>query len=84
MKLTVNPHFTPAPAIKNITVTFIPDTNTAVAQLISGDVDWLDTATLGGGPEVQTVLDATKEGKVQSQIVASPTWEHIDFNLFQK
>ncbi|CAN5873713.1 ABC transporter substrate-binding protein [soil metagenome] len=84
MKLTVNPYFKPAPAIKNITVTFIPDTNTAVAQLISGDVDWLDTASLGGGPEVQTVLDATKEGKVQSQIVASPTWEHIDFNLFQK
>ena len=84
MKLTADPYFKPALAIKNINITFIADTNQAVAQLISGDVDWLDTASLGGGPEVQTVLDATKQGKVQSQIVASPTWEHIDFNLFSK
>jgi len=84
MQLTVNPHYQPQPAIKNITIVFIPDTNQAVAQLISGDVDYLDTASLGGGPEVQTVLDATKEGKVKSQIVASPTWEHIDFNLYSK
>lgn len=84
MQLTVNPHYKPQPAIKNITIVFIPDTNQAVAQLISGDVDYLDTASLGGGPEVQTVLDATKEGKVKSQIVASPTWEHIDFNLYSK
>ncbi|MFN8491225.1 MAG: ABC transporter substrate-binding protein [Caldilineaceae bacterium] len=84
MQLTVNPNYKPQPAIKNITIVFIPDTNQAVAQLISGDVDYLDTASLGGGPEVQTVLDATKEGKVKSQIVASPTWEHIDFNLYSK
>ena len=84
MQLTANPYYKPAPAIKNITIVFIPDTNQAVAQLISGDVDYLDTASLGGGPEVQTVLDATKEGKVKSQIVASPTWEHIDFNLYSK
>ena len=84
MQLTANPYYKPAPAIKNITIVFIPDTNQAVAQLISGDVDYLDTASLGGGPEVQTVLDATKEGKVKSQIVASPTWEHIDMNLYSK
>lgn len=84
MQLTANPHYKPQPAIKNITIVFIPDTNQAVAQLISGDVDYLDTASLGGGPEVQTVLDATKQGKVKSQIVASPTWEHIDFNLYSK
>ena len=81
MTFEVNPYYEPQPALKKVVVVFIQDTNQAVAQLISGDIDYLERATLGGGPEVQTVLDAAKEGKVNAEIVASPTWEHIDFNL---
>jgi hypothetical protein len=33
---------------------------------------------------VQTVIEAGKEGKIQAFVVASPTWEHIDMNLFTK
>ena len=84
MTLEANPNYAPGTGVQRIIVTFIADTNQAVAQLINGDVDYLEKATLGGGPEVQTVLDATKEGKVNVQLQASPTWEHIDFNLFSK
>ena len=84
IQMTVNPHYEPAPAIKNITIVIIEDTNQAVAQLLSGDVDYLEKATLGGGAEVQTVLDAAKQGKVNAEVIPSPTWEHIDFNLFTK
>ena len=48
------------------------------------DVDYLERATLGGGAEVQTVIDAAAEGKANVEIVPSPTWEHIDMNLYTK
>jgi ABC-type transport system substrate-binding protein len=84
IQMTVNPHYQPAPAIKNVTIVIIEDTNQAVAQLLSGDVDYLEKATLGAGAEVQTVLDAAKQDKVNAVVIPSPTWEHIDFNLFTK
>jgi hypothetical protein len=43
-------------------------------------VDVIGSETLGAGPEVKTVLD--NQDKLQVQIVASATWEHIDINLF--
>ncbi len=82
--LVANPYADPAPKVKKVIVKIIPDTNQAVAQLLSGDVDYLDTSTLGAGAEVQTVLDAAKAGKVKAVVVPSTTWEHIDFNLFTK
>jgi ABC-type transport system substrate-binding protein len=64
---------------------FVADGNQAVAQLINGDVDFLDDSTLGAGAEVQTVIDAAKSGApVQYEIAGSPTWEHIDINLYTK
>ena len=84
MTLEANPHYAAGTGVQRIIVTFISDTNQAVAQLINGDVDYLEKATLGGGPEVQTVLDAAAAGKVNVELQASPTWEHIDFNLFTK
>lgn len=69
----------------NVIYLFVADTNQAVAQLINGDVDYLDDSTLGAGAEVQTVIDAAKTtGKVKYEISASSTWEHIDMNLFVK
>ena len=82
--LVANPNADPAPKLKKLIVKIIPNTNQAVAQLLSGDVDYLDTATLGAGAEVQTVLDAAREGKVQAEVVPSTSWEHIDFNLYTK
>ena len=73
-----------APKVKKIIIQFYADTNAAVAALLTGDVDVLGTETLGAGAEVQTVVDAAAKGKVQVKTLASPTWEHIDFNLFVK
>ncbi len=82
IKLTANPHYQPAPKIKNITIVIIEDTNQAKAQLLSGDVDWLEKATLGA--DFGDLIDAGKAGKIGIQVIPNPTWEHIDFNLFTK
>ena len=82
IKLTVNPNYKPAPKIKDITIVIIADTNQAKAQLLSGDVDWLEKATLGA--DFGDLITAGKAGKIGIQVIASPTWEHIDFNLFTK
>jgi ABC-type transport system substrate-binding protein len=83
MVLSANPnYFTGEPAIKQITIQFLADTNQAVAQLLTGDVDIVDQTTLGAGPEVETVLNEAAAGNIQAVTIASPTWEHMDFNLF--
>ncbi len=84
MTFDVNPYYAPAPALKKVVIQFFPDSQTAVAALLGGDVDYLEKATLGAGAEVQTAADAAKEGKLKVDIIPSPTWEHIDFNLFTK
>ncbi|MFZ2489620.1 MAG: ABC transporter substrate-binding protein [Anaerolineae bacterium] len=72
-------------ATPNVIYVFVADTNQAVAQLLNGDVDYLDDSTLGAGAEVQTVIDAAKStGNVKYEISPSATWEHIDINLFTK
>lgn len=70
--------------IKTVIIKFIADTNQAVAQLLTGEVDVLGSETLGAGAEVQTVIEAGNRGEIQAFVVASPTWEHIDMNLFTK
>jgi ABC-type transport system substrate-binding protein len=85
MTFAANPnYFKGEPAIKTVVIKFIADTNQAVAQLLTGEVDVVGKETLGAGAEVQTVLDAAAAGDVQAFLSASPTWEHIDFNLFVK
>lgn len=70
--------------IKTVIIKFIADTNQAVAQLLTGEVDVLGSETLGAGAEVQTVIEAGNRGEIQAFVVASPTWEHIDMNLSTK
>ncbi len=70
--------------VKRVIIKFIADTNQAVAQLLTGEVDVLGSETLGAGAEVQTVIEAGNRGEIQAFVVASPTWEHIDMNLFTK
>jgi len=82
IKLTVNPYYKPAPKIKNVTIVIIEDTNQAKAQLLSGDVDWLEKATLGA--DFSDLIDAGSAGKIGIQVIPNPTWEHIDMNLFTK
>jgi ABC-type transport system substrate-binding protein len=82
--LEANPHYAAGAGVQKIIILIIQDTNQAVAQLLSGEVDYLEKATLGAGAEVQTVVDAAAEGKVKVHILPSPTWEHIDMNMFTK
>jgi ABC-type transport system substrate-binding protein len=84
MTFVRNEFFEPKPALKSVVIQFFPDSQTAVAALVGGDVDYLEKATLGAGAEVQTALDAAKANKVKVELGASPTWEHIDMNLFTK
>lgn len=83
--LEANPYYEGEVATPNVIFVFVADTNQAVAQLLNGDVDYLDDSTLGAGAEVQTVIDAAEStGSVQYEISGSATWEHIDINLFTK
>ncbi|MEI7645572.1 MAG: ABC transporter substrate-binding protein [Chloroflexales bacterium] len=85
MTFTANPnYYKGAPKVKKIIIKFISDTNQAVAQLLTGDIDALGPETLGAGAEVKSVLDAAKKGSIQAFTIASPSWEHIDFNMFVK
>jgi ABC-type transport system substrate-binding protein len=84
LTMEANPYYEAGTGVQRITVLFIPDTNQAVAQLLSGDVDYVEKATLGGGAEVQLVADAATQGNINFEIIPSPTWEHIDMNLFVK
>ncbi|MBX3013239.1 MAG: peptide ABC transporter substrate-binding protein [Caldilineaceae bacterium] len=84
LTLEANPYYEGGTGAQKIIVLFIPDTNQAVAQLLSGDVDYVEKATLAGGAEVQLVADAAEQGTVNFEIIPSPTWEHIDMNLFVK
>lgn len=84
MTLEANENFQGAtkPAVKKVVVQFFGDSTGAVAALLASDVDIVGTETLGAGSEVQAVLDAQKAGKpIEVFSQATPTWEHIDFNL---
>ncbi len=80
MEFVANPFYYKGEVkIKKVTISFVQDTQQAVAQLLTGELDVLDSSTLGAGAEVQTVLD--NQDKLQVLIVPSATWEHIDMNL---
>jgi len=83
--LEQNPYYGGDVATPNIIFVFVADGNQAVAQLLNGDVDIVEKSTLGAGAEVQTVIDAAAAGQpVKYEISPSPTWEHIDINLYTK
>jgi ABC-type transport system substrate-binding protein len=80
-----NPHYYKGePKIKNVIIQFFSDTNAAVAQLLTGDVDVVGTESLGAGAELERVFRAGNEGKIQFFPLASSTWEHVDMNLYKK
>lgn len=84
MTFEANPNYQGAnkPKVKKVIVQFYADTTGAVAALLNSEADVVGTETLGAGTEVETVLKAAKDGKTIDVFTqATPTWEHIDFNL---
>jgi ABC-type transport system substrate-binding protein len=53
----------------------------AVAALLQGTVDIVGKETLGAGQELETVIKEAEAGKIKADPIASPTWEHADFNF---
>jgi ABC-type transport system substrate-binding protein len=82
IKYAVNPYFYgPAPKTKNIVVLIVASEN-AEAQLLGGAIDLLDSSSVLG--LTQILKDAADAGKIVVYLSPSPTWEHIDINLFLK
>jgi len=83
MTFEANPFFWKgAPKTPKVVIQFIPDTNQAVAQLLTGEVDVLFGETLGAGAEVVTVKEAADAGDAAIYVLPSATWEHVDYGLF--
>ena len=81
--LEANPNYWKGePKVKNIVVQIF-DANPAgaVAALLQGTVDVVGKETLGAGQELQTVIEENEKGTIVAEPIASPTWEHADFNL---
>jgi ABC-type transport system substrate-binding protein len=82
IKYEVNPYFYGAkPKTKTIIIQIVASENSE-AQLLGGQIDLLDSSSVLGIS--QTLKDAADAGKVVIYLSPSPTWEHIDINMFLK
>jgi ABC-type transport system substrate-binding protein len=68
-----------APKTPNLVIQIL-SAEGAEAALLGGEVDMLDSTTLVGLNE--TLQAAATEGKINTLVLASATWEHIDIQLF--
>jgi ABC-type transport system substrate-binding protein len=85
MVFEANPYYyDEGPAIPNVIISFIPDSNQAVAQLLNGSIDVISNFDLEAGAETGVVLEAAEAGELQAFPITSPTWEHVDMNLFAR
>ncbi len=84
MTLVANPNYYKGePKVKTIKIQmFEGNPAGAVAALLSGQVDVVGKETIGAGAELEQVVKAGLEGKISGTASASPTWEHIDINMF--
>ena len=81
--LKANPNFyLGEPKAKEIVIQIF-DANPAgaVAALLQGTVDIVGKEVIGAGQELETVIKEAQAGKINAEPIASPTWEHADFNL---
>ncbi len=81
--LKANPNFyLGEPKTKEIVIQIF-DANPAgaVAALLQGTVDIVGKEVIGAGQELETVIKEAQAGKINAEPIASPTWEHADFNL---
>lgn len=68
------------PYVDTVIYRFVPDSNAAVAQLISGECDIADqTAHLDDQSEL--LLKLEQEGVVKPTFVTGTVWEHVDFGI---
>jgi ABC-type transport system substrate-binding protein len=75
-----NPHyFKGEPKTKKIVIKILTAEN-AESQLLTGDVDFLDSLTLTSVSE--TLKKAADDGKVKLLVLPQATWEHIDINMY--
>jgi ABC-type transport system substrate-binding protein len=82
MVLEAHPYwFGGTPKTPNMVILILSAEN-AEAQLLTGEVDTLDSTTLAGISE--TLDAAAKEGKIILFVNPGATWEHIDMALFLK
>lgn len=68
------------PYLDTIIFRFVPDSNAAVAQLISGECD---IATQDGSldDQAELLLKLEQEGIVKPVFVTGTVWEHVDFGI---
>ncbi len=76
--LVPNPYYslTAPPILKKIVYRFIPDTDTQIAQFMSGDVD-----TVMGAFSPNAQLQQVEKAGMTVEVGPTPAWEHLDFNL---
>ncbi|MCS6911221.1 MAG: hypothetical protein NZM11_11755, partial [Anaerolineales bacterium] len=71
-------------ATPSIVVRFM-EHEAVINALLAGEVDVLDSETLVGEDLLNFPLkEAQAAGKIRLVTPPSPTWEHLDFALFQR
>jgi peptide/nickel transport system substrate-binding protein len=77
MTLWPNPlFFKGRPKLDQILIKFVPDPETALAALQTGDIDWYPDFSES---DIETV--GALEPAIHLQVVPNPEWEHYFFNL---
>jgi peptide/nickel transport system substrate-binding protein len=82
--LSPNPNYFRAaeglPYIDVLTYRFVPDPDTAISQLISGECDLLDTSVQLDG-QVELLLEFMNSGQTQSLFSTTMVMERLDFGI---
>jgi len=78
--LVNNPYHPKTPKIGTVIWKFVPDTNQLLAQLESGDIDYVDSYSLNLAV-VPQLEDLEKAGKIKAEYVPASAWEHLDFGI---
>ena len=77
MTMLPNPNFYKGrPKLDQVLIKFVPDPETALAALKTGDVDWYPDFSESDVPTLQAL-----EPQIHNKIVPGAEWEHYFFNL---
>ncbi len=79
MTLLPNPNFYSGRAkLDRINIKFVPNPETALAALQTGDIDWYPDFSES---DISTLAQLEKDGKLVSQVVPGSDFEHYFFNM---
>jgi peptide/nickel transport system substrate-binding protein len=82
--LSPNPNYFRAaeglPYLESLTYRFVPDPNTAISQLLSGECDLLDDSIRLDG-QVQLLLEFMNSGQAQALFSPTMVMERLDFGI---